>query len=171
MNDRINILAVFVFLTLVAGCGKKTEGPESGPGKAPLPTAATLGEQAVLSTQEYLAAEPYAAASQSRGEKQARICRACHSLEKGGPNMIGPALFGFFGKEVGTRSGFEYSAVMRNASFTWTPEALNAWLAQPGRFLPGNRMTFAGVSKQGDRDDLIAYLLTVTSADMTEQQE
>jgi cytochrome c len=89
----------------------------------------------------------------------------------GPANMIGPALFGFFGKEVGTRSGFEYSAVMRNASFTWTPEALNAWLAQPGRFLPGNRMTFAGVSKQGDRDDLIAYLLTVTSADMTEQQE
>jgi len=171
LNYRINSLAVFVLLTLVAGCGKKTEGPESGPGEAPLPTAATLGEQAVLSTQEYLAAEPYAAASQSRGEKQARICRACHSLEKGGPNMIGPALFGFFGKEVGTRSGFEYSAVMRNASFTWTPEALNAWLAQPGRFLPGNRMTFAGVSKQGDRDDLIAYLLTVTSADMTEQQE
>jgi len=171
LNNHISVLAVVVLLTLVAGCGKKTEGPESESGDAPLPTAATLGEQAVLSTQEYLAAEPYAAASQSRGEKQARICRACHSLEKGGPNMIGPALFGFFGKEVGTRSGFEYSAVMRNASFTWTPEALNAWLAQPGRFLPGNRMTFAGVSKQGDRDDLIAYLLTATSADMTEQQE
>jgi len=106
-----------------------------------------------------------------QGEKQARICMACHSLAKGGPNMIGPALFGFFGKEVGTRRGFEYSAVMRNASFKWTPEALNAWLAQPGRFLPGNRMTFAGVSKQGDRDDLIAYLLAVTSANTGEQQE
>ena len=172
-NNHIRFLAVVGLMTLVAGCAEKTEGPgpESGSGDAPLPTAATLGEQAILSTQEYLAAEPYAAASQSRGEKQARICRACHSLEKGGPNMIGPALFGFFGKEVGTRSGFEYSAVMRNASFTWTPEALNAWLAQPGRFLPGNRMTFAGVSKQGDRDDLIAYLLIVTSADTVEQQE
>jgi cytochrome c len=79
--------------------------------------------------------------------------------------MIGPALHGFFGREVGTRSGFEYSAVMRNADFIWTPAALNAWLAQPGRFLPGNRMTFAGVQKQGDRDDMIAYLLSVTAAD------
>ena len=52
---------------------------------------------------------------------------------------------------------------MRDADFIWTPEALNAWLAQPGRFLPGNRMTFAGVLRQSDRDDLIAYLLDVTS--------
>jgi cytochrome c len=78
--------------------------------------------------------------------------------------MVGPALYGFFGREVGTRSGFEYSAVMRNADFVWTPAALNAWLAQPGRFLPGNRMTFAGVPEQRERDDLIAYLLEATSA-------
>lgn len=167
MINHIRFLAVAVLMMVVAGCGEKTEAPES----EPLPTAATLGEQTVLSPEEYLAAEPYAAASQSRGEKQARICMACHSLKKGGPNMIGPALYGFFGTEVGTRSGFEYSVVMRNAGFTWTPEALNAWLAQPGRFLPGNRMTFAGVSKQGDRDDLIAYLLAVTSAGTSEQQE
>ena len=171
MNNYIRFLAVAALMMLVAGCGKNTESPGTESVEAPLPTAATLGEQAILSTKEYLAAEPYAAASQARGEKQAQICRACHSLEKGGPNMIGPALFGFFGQEVGTRSGFDYSAVMRNASFTWTPEALNAWLAQPGRFLPGNRMTFAGVLRQGDRDDLIAYLLAVTSADTTEQQE
>ena len=78
--------------------------------------------------------------------------------------MIGPALHGFFGREVGSYSGFEYSAAMRNADFVWTPRALNAWLAQPGRFLPGNRMTFAGVLKQEDRDDLIAYLLEATTA-------
>ena len=167
MINHIRFLAVAVAMMVVAGCGEKTEAPES----EPLLTAATLGDQAVLSPEEYQAAEPYAGASQSRGEKQARICMACHSLDKGGPNMIGPALFEFFGKEVGTRSGFEYSAVMRNASFKWTPEALNAWLAQPGRFLPGNRMTFAGVSKQRDRDDLIAYLLAVTSANASEQQE
>jgi len=77
--------------------------------------------------------------------------------------MIGPALFGFFGTEAGTRTGFQFSTVLQDADFVWTPEALNAWLAQPGRFLPGNRMTFAGVLRQGDRDDLIAYLLAVTS--------
>ncbi|MGB5630702.1 MAG: hypothetical protein WBM57_15145, partial [Woeseiaceae bacterium] len=68
---------------------------------------------------------------------------------------------------VGKRDGFEYSDAMRNADFVWTPEALNAWLAQPGRFLPGNRMTFAGVLQQEDRNDLIAYLLEVTAAPTT----
>jgi cytochrome c len=52
---------------------------------------------------------------------------------------------------------------MRNANFVWTPRALDGWLAQPGKFLPGNRMTFAGVMRQSDRDDLVAYLLAVTS--------
>jgi len=147
---------------MVPGCGKKTE--ETASGAAPLPSAATLGEQVVLTAEEYLGAEPYAGANRNLGERQAQICKACHSLNNGGPNMIGPALYGFFGREAGTRSGFEYSAVMRDANFVWTPEALNAWLAQPGRFLPGNRMTFAGVQRQGDRNNLIAYLLEVTTA-------
>ena len=164
MRDHFRLLAVVAIvtsMTIVAGCGKKTEG--TGSGDVPLPSAATLGEQVVLTAEEFLETEPYAGANQRRGEQQARICMACHSLDDGGPNMIGPALYGFFGTEVGTRSGFEYSAVMRNADFVWTPEALNAWLAQPGRFLPGNRMTFAGVLRQEDRNDLIAYLLEVTT--------
>lgn len=153
-------------IILVAGCGKKTE--ETGSGTAPLPSATSLGDQVVLTAAEYLETEQYAGANRRRGEQQARICQACHSLDNGGPNMIGPALYGFFGTEVGSRSGFEYSAVMRNADFVWTPEALNAWLAQPGRFLPGNRMTFAGVLRQEDRDNLIAYLLEVTTASENE---
>ena len=162
MKEYSGLLAVAAMVTLVAGCGKSTEdnGTESGTGS--LPTAATLGEQVVLSVEEYLATAPYSDADLSRGEKQAQMCRACHSFDEGGPNMIGPALHGFFGTKVGSRSGFEYSAVMRNADFVWTPEALNAWLAQPGRFLPGNRMAFAGVLKQDDRDELIAFLLSAT---------
>lgn len=165
LNRRYGILVVGALAMAVAGCGRKADESATGEEAAPLPSAATLGDQVVLTAAEYLASEPYASASRSNGERQAQICRACHSLDKGGANMIGPALHGFFGTEVGTRSGFEYSAVMRNADFTWTPEALNAWLAQPGRFLPGNRMTFAGVLRQGDREDLIAYLLEVTSSD------
>jgi len=77
--------------------------------------------------------------------------------------MIGPALHGFFGTQAGSRDGFEYSPVLTEAAFSWTPRALDAWLAQPGRFLPGNRMTFAGVLRESDRNDLIAYLLQATS--------
>ena len=163
MRYYSRLLAAAALAAMVAGCGEKNEDTGTESGTAPLPTAATLGEQIVLKAEEYLAVAPYAGANLSRGENQAQICRACHSLDKEGPNMIGPALYQFFGREVGSRSGFEYSAVMRNADFVWTPEALNAWLAQPGRFLPGNRMTFAGVPRQGDRDDLIAYLLGATT--------
>jgi cytochrome c len=164
LTRRFGLLVAAALATACVGCGKKTEETAAEESAVALPSAATLGDQEVLTIDEYLAAEPYVAADLANGEKQARICRACHSLDKGGPDMIGPALYGFFGAEVGFRSGFEYSAVMRDAEFTWTPDALNAWLAQPGRFLPGNRMTFAGVSRQHDRDDLIAYLLRVTSA-------
>ena len=166
MNRRSWLLAAALLVTLVAGCGKK-ESDESGAGPAaePFPTAATLGEQVVMTAAEYLETEPYASANRSRGERQAMLCKACHSLDKGGANMIGPALYGFIGTNVGTRQGFEYSAVMRNADFVWTPAALDAWLAQPGRFLPGNRMTFAGVPDQKDRADLIAYLIEATTPD------
>lgn len=163
MREYSRLLAVAAAVTLVAGCGKSNEENATESDTAPLPTAAMLGEQVVRTAEEYLASAPYSDADRSRGERQAQICKACHSLDRDGPNMIGPALHGFFGREVGSRSGFEYSAVMRNADFVWTPAALNAWLAQPGRFLPGNRMTFAGVLKQSDRDDLIAYLLGATT--------
>lgn len=166
MNRCSWLLAAVVLVTLVAGCGKKDKDESgTGSGAAPFPTAATLGDQVVMAAAEYLESEPYASADRSTGERQAMLCKACHSLDKGGPNMIGPALFGFIGTDAGTREGFEYSAVMRNADFVWTPEALDAWLAQPGRFLPGTRMTFAGVSDKQDRADLIAYLLEATTTD------
>ena len=166
MKRRSRLLAAAVLVTLVTACGKNKNN-ESGTAAdaAPFPTAATLGEQVVLTAAEYLETEPYASANRSKGERQAMLCKACHSLNKGGPNMIGPALYGFIGTNVGTREGFEYSAVMRNADFVWTPEAVDAWLAQPGRFLPGNRMTFAGVPDRQDRANLIAYLLEATTTD------
>jgi len=165
LGERLKLLVVAAMAVLFAGCEKKTDDAVSGADVVPLLTAATLGEQTLLTTAEYLAATPYSNANRSNGENLARVCRACHSLETGGPNMIGPALHGFFGSGAGSRDGFEYSAVLSNTGFVWTPRALDAWLVQPGRFLPGNRMVFAGLSRQSDREDLIAYLLVVTTAD------
>lgn len=164
MLRHFGLPAAVALATIIAGCGRESEEPGNGSDTAPLPTAATLGDQAVLTVAEYLAAEPYASADRSQGERQAQICKACHSLDRGGPHTIGPALYGFFGTEAGSLGNFEYSTVLRDADFVWTPDALNAWLAQPGKFLPGNRMVFAGVLRQSDRDALIAYLLDVTAA-------
>ena len=165
MGIHSRLLAAIAAAILISGCGQQTEDYGTESGTAPILTAKTLGEQVVLSAEDYLAAAPYADADRSQGERQAQICRACHSLDKGGPNMVGPGLYEFFGTKAGTREGFPYSEAMREAGFVWTPRALDAWLAQPGRFLPGNRMTFAGVMRQEDRDALIAYLLEVTTAD------
>jgi cytochrome c len=149
---------------MIAACGSET-GNSTGNAKATLLTAATIGEQVPLTAGEFLAQPPYAAADRENGAEQAQICKACHSLEKGGVNMIGPNLYGFFGKRVGTVEGFDYSNAVANADFIWTPRVLDAWLVQPSRFLPGNRMTFAGVGDAGDRADLIAYLLRATDDD------
>jgi len=163
-----NRLTAAAALTLLAACGNDSPDKPSGEEEVAHLLAATLGEQTVLGVSDYLALEQYQAADRKKGERQAMICKACHSFDAGGPNMIGPALFGFFGKGPGEQAGFEYSPAMQAADFVWTPRALDAWLAQPGRFLPGNRMTFGGVSGQQDRDDLIAYLLVKTSAESSE---
>lgn len=165
MGNHFKLLTAVAVCAFIAGCGDKSEDIGSGAQAAPVLTAATLGEQTVRNAVEYLAAAPYSDADQTNGARQAQVCRACHSLDENGPNMIGPGLHGFFGTPAGSRGAFDYSPVLRNADFLWTPRALDAWLVQPGRFLPGNRMTFAGVSRSSNRNDLIAYLLQVTSTE------
>jgi len=130
---------------------------------APL-TAATLGEQTVFSARDYLAERVYASADTSRGEALSARCRACHSLEEGGATIVGPNLFGVFGRPAGSALDYPFSDVLSASGFVWTPRALDAWLAEPFAFLPGNRMSFPGLSEQKDRNGLIAYLLQYTDS-------
>ena len=130
---------------------------------APL-TAATLGEQTVLASRDYLTEGVYASADISRGEALSTRCRACHSLEEGGGTIVGPNLFGVFGRSAGSAPDYPYSDVLSAGGFVWTPRALDAWLAEPFAFLPGNRMSFPGLSEPQDRNGLIAYLLQYTDS-------
>ena len=150
-------LPALALATAVAGCGSGTEPAQ------PSVTAAGLGEQTIKTPAEWLAAEPYNAADLDAGRGQARVCLACHSLNAGGPNMIGPNLYGFFGRGVAGVDNYSYSDALETADFVWTPRALDAWLREPAGFLPGNRMIFAGVPDEADRRDLIAFLLASTS--------
>jgi len=90
-----------------------------------------------------------------------RVCNACHTDQAGGPKKLGPSLFGVVGRKAGTMEGFRYSEANKNSGLTWTPEELDKYLKDPKAVVPGTTMAFAGVKKDDDRKQLIAYLQTL----------
>ena len=110
----------------------------------------------------YLQEPRFADADIARGEILSLACQACPTLGAGQAHLLGPNLYGVFGRVSAGRDGFEYSQVLRSAELVWTPAALEAWLADPSAFLPGNNMVFAGYSSATDRRDLVAFLLHKT---------
>ncbi|MZR30140.1 c-type cytochrome [Sneathiella litorea] len=95
-----------------------------------------------------------------KGEKVFKKCTACHTIEQGGKNKIGPNLFGVVGKKSGSVEGYNYSKAMEAADLTWDDETLNAYLKKPKKVVKGTKMSFAGLKKESDRENLIAYLKT-----------
>lgn len=152
-----------IVAVLLCGCTPAPDNPPAS-ASASMPAAADFASQVVLSNSDYLAQDTYATADAAWGERLAMQCRACHTLEKGGPTLLGPTLNGMFGRPAGTSPGFDYSPALASAGFVWTPAALDAWLAAPSQFLPGNRMAFAGIQRESDRNALIAYLLRASDA-------
>ena len=106
--------------------------------------------------------EPYASADYATGRRLFMQCSSCHSLVEGGPTLLGPNLYGLFDRHVGEREGFDYSKALQDADFEWTPEKLDQWLTSPRNFLPGNRMSFAGVPREDQRTAIIAYVMSQT---------
>lgn len=88
-------------------------------------------------------------------------CLTCHSNVKGGPNKLGPLLFGVMGKKAASLPGYSYSRPMKRSQIVWTDEALRQWLKRPNQTLPGTRMAFAGLSNPKQIEDLIAYMHTL----------
>lgn len=102
-----------------------------------------------------------ASAQPDRGRQTAQACLACHDVTAGGPNRIGPNLWGVVGRPVASHAGFAYSAAMQGHGGAWSREALDQFLARPGSAVPGTRMAFAGIRNPRDRANLIAYLSTL----------
>ena len=85
-------------------------------------------------------------------------CAACHSASKGGGNKIGPALWGVIGRKAGSISDYKYSKAMSGFGKNWDFEAINNFLIKPKDYIKGNKMAFAGISKEKDRASVILYL-------------
>ncbi|GHE96441.1 cytochrome c [Aliiroseovarius zhejiangensis] len=105
-------------------------------------------------------ADLLAAADPAKGEKVWGKCRACHKLEDGA-NGTGPHLYGIVDRQIANVADFNYSDALAGLDGSWTADELNEWLANPKAYAPGNKMTYAGLKKEEDRANLIAYLQTI----------
>ena len=97
------------------------------------------------------------------GEQAFKRCTACHSVGENAANRMGPQLNGIVGKEAATQDGFNYSRALKEkgeAGLTWTPETLTQFIRSPREYVPGNKMSFAGVQDDKQIADIIAYLMT-----------
>ncbi|WP_371347335.1 cytochrome c family protein [Ancylobacter sp. IITR112] len=107
-------------------------------------------------------AQLLAAASPEKGAAQAKKCAACHNFVEGAGAKVGPDLYAVVGRPIGSVDGFAYSAAMKAHGGDWTFENLNDFIKSPKTDIPGTAMGFAGIAKDTDRADLIAYLNTLS---------
>jgi cytochrome c len=157
------IFAVMAGLALAA-CDSGDTGTDTATNDGAPTAQSTAPADEIVTIDLSALPAPYNAADWDAGRRQFRRCGSCHTVAANGGNRVGPNLHGMFGREVGTAANFDYSAAMENADFVWTPEQLNAWLANPREFLPGNRMSFVGLRNEDDRVNVIAYLLLETDS-------
>jgi cytochrome c len=123
----------------LASCGKSEAPPADSPADEATPAPAI---------------EPTAA----MGEQVFKRCVACHTVDNGGRNGIGPNLHGVVGAAVASKPDFSYSSAMKAKGGVWDAAALDTYLEAPMKIVPGTRMAFAGVIDAADRKALILYL-------------
>ncbi|WP_106640791.1 c-type cytochrome [Allosphingosinicella vermicomposti] len=170
MDDRTNTIAGWVLgagiialgASIVTGEVFKSERPE----KMGYPIEGVEEEGATGAAAEQPIEFYLASADAAAGANVFKKCAACHNAEKGGPNALGPNLWGTLGKPHGHVAGFAYSDALKGVPGVWTWQGMSDWLKSPKAYAPGTKMTFAGLSKPEDRANLIAYLNQQSDAPM-----
>jgi cytochrome c len=105
-----------------------------------------------------------ASASAEHGAQVAKQCGACHNFQEGQGAKTGPDLYGVVGRKIASVPNFNYSAALKAKTGTWTFDELNKWLLDPRADVPGTAMTFAGLSNEKQRADVIVYLNTLSKS-------
>jgi cytochrome c len=138
---------------------KKPEKPGWALPVTEAPAAAPAAATAPFDVKQVLAALPKASAD--NGHDIFKRCLQCHTADKGGPNRVGPNLWGIVGRARAARPGFAYSEAMKSHAGNWTFEELATYLHDPKADIPGNKMAFAGLKDNAELADLLAYLRTL----------
>ena len=98
-----------------------------------------------------------------RGAKVYKKCKSCHSLEQDGRHKIGPNMWDIYGATAGMKDGFAYSKAMKESGIVWDDATLSAYLENPRKWMPGNRMSFVGLRKAEDREAVLLYIKDQTT--------
>lgn len=164
MDNRTNTIAGWTLAafgtalaaSIVGGMVFTSHGAPEKPGYAVegVAEAGGGGEAADLPIAALLAS-----ADPAKGADVFKKCAACHSVNQGGANGVGPNLYGVVGEAIAAgRGGYDFSAALKGVGGDWDFDKLNAWLKSPRKFADGTKMTFAGLSNPQDRANVIAYL-------------
>jgi cytochrome c len=164
-------IAAAALATGLAGCGKSPSNNQADQAQATssqqsTTAATTQPAEPTAEQKKTLVASlpaPYNTGDLANGEEKFAICKSCHTVTPGGPDMTGPNLNGVFGRKVASKASYHYSDALKAQSFTWDPAELDKWLADPKALVPGTKMTFVGFKDPKDRIDVIAYLKAETS--------
>ena len=163
MDDRTNTIAGWVLaacagalgLSIASGMYFHGERPE----KMGYPIEGVEEEGAGGAAAEVAIATLLPTADAAKGAEVFKKCAACHTINQGGANGIGPNLYATMGEAIAQgKAGFAFSDALKAVGGNWDFDKMNTWLATPRKFAPGTKMTFAGLSNADDRANVILYL-------------
>lgn len=161
MTDRFNAIAGWVLFAGIVALGASLVSGEVFHQERPETMVYPI-EGVVVEGDGPAVDEPIAVylakADAAKGETVFKKCAACHNAEPGGANALGPALYGVMGNPVAGHPGFAFSEALKSKGGSWDWETMSAWLANPKKFAPGTKMTFAGLGNPQDRADVMAFL-------------